>query len=309
MKIESLCDGDLITLPSIVTDSFVKTLSANGLLEKAQAPRAKKGPIGGLTKEATDEHFCQSYDGSLARTAMVYLNPTGDLAEAAKTLRRYLIGGKLCLIDMPAGAGAGAICLLGCIAHLREIGELPRHPLEVLVIWPEISKFAVDYGMSMLTDLEPKLNEQGITIRIQFREWDILDDVSNTELIEDIVKSKSQYAQILMLACNFSGFLGRDEKWKKAHSNLSAIFKFCSGDMNAALWIEPNTKLVRNKFFETLDNFINKLPSFARLLLAHKFESSEARFVSPTINGLNPRVSAFVLPIDLVKANKKVLKK
>lgn len=301
MKIDSMWDGEAITLPSSVIGSFVKILDSNDLLQKAKGPRPKKGPVGGVSKDATDEHFCQSYDGSLARTALVYLNPKGELQEAAETLRRYLMGGKLCLIDLPAGAGAGAISLLGCIAQLRELEELPRQPLEVLIIWPEISTFAVEYGMNLLADLEPYFNSQAITVKVRSKVWDILDDVSNTELIEEIVRAKSQYSQLLMVACNFSGFLGRDEKWKKANANLSSVFKFCSGDMNAAIWIEPNTRLVRNKFFETLDGFFAKLPSFARFFLTKKFESSEARFNSPTISTLSPRVNAFVLPIELVK--------
>lgn len=300
MSESGLWDGEHLILLSLLVDAYHSTVKANGLWDKTQEPRPKPAPVGGISQEQTDEHFCHSFDGSVARIQLVYLDPKGSTTNASKTLRRFLSGGDLCLVDVPAGAGAAALSMLSAIAQLRSNGELPRQPLNVRLLGGEISVPALNYAKQMLDHCSLKLEEQDIFLTFDTITWNVLDDTSNQILVEKIAQAKSSHPQILLTVCNFSGFLERAGKWKEAEVGLNQLFKFCSGDMNAAVWIELNQNSVSNSLFKKIATLMGKLFKFGRLMAPEiESESAEARFKSPLVFGLCPRVRARVMPISL----------
>ena len=280
-------------------------LESSGLLDAAMEPRPDPPPIGGLSQEQTDEHFCHAFDGSLARVQLALLDPYTTVPLTSATLRDFLAGGDLCLVDVPCGAGAGALALLGTIAHLRERGVLPRHPLHVRLLWGEISNPAISYAENLLGILTEYIEHQAIFVTLESFNWDVLDPVSNTKLVERIVLAKNSTPQILLIVCNFSGFLERSKKWEKALPGLDMLFKFCSGDLNAAVWLEPDQRNVELGLFQKLRQFINERFQFTNFKIpGGASEICNARFMSPLKTGEAPRVNLRVVPLDLTLAKR-----
>lgn len=300
MNISSLWDGNRILLPEAIKAAYSSVLSASGLLDVALAPRPDPPPIGGLSQGQTDEHFCHAFDGSLARVQLALLDPHGTAPVTSATLRAFLAGGDVCLVDVPCGAGAGALALLGAVAHFRNLSILPRHPLNVRLLWGEISQPAIGYAITLLSMLKDEFESQGIFVTVESFNWDVLDQLSNMELVERIVLAKTSTPQILLVVCNFSGFLERSKKWNQALPGLDMLFKFCSGDLNAAIWLEPDQRSVELGLFERIRRFIGERLQFTGFKIpGGASESCNARFASPLKEDSSPRVNLRVLPLDL----------
>lgn len=291
---------DKLIFPNAMIDAYKTQLQNSGLWEKNQGPRPDPAPVGGITKAQADDHFAHSYDGSLARAQLVYFNPTGGLESASATLHTFLTGGDLCLVDVPAGAGAATLMLLCSVALKRQVGLLPRQPLNVRILWGEISPPALEHGAALLADVRTFLISQAIFVTYETVEWNVLDQMSNQIIVEKIVLAKNAHPQVLLLVCNFSGFLERSGKWKEAENGLNQLFRFCSGDMNAALWLEPDQKVVRDSLIAKIEGFLAKILRFGRAMNAEDpSEAGAASYASPTVARLSPRVTARVMPIDL----------
>lgn len=300
MDISKLWDGSHLTLPKRLGDAYRSVLHENGLLPEAIGPRPSPPPVGGLTQEQTDIHFAHAFDGSAARAELVLLNPNGETESAATVLRQFLSGGALCLVDVPCGAGAGSLALLSTIAELRKEQELPRQPLDVRLLWGEISAPALKYALRLLAEIEGDLADQGITVVVETLPWDVLDEVSNVELVQKIAQTKATHPQILLLVCNFSGFLERQGKWKAAAPGLKMLLQFCSGDMNAGVWLEPDQKAVSKGLFQKLGNLIGGLIAFAKQVGEDdEGDAASAKFYCPIGTGKTHRVSARTMPFEL----------
>lgn len=303
VDISALWDDGLVHIPAELATACRETLSDFGLLEKASGPRPATPPVGGWTQEQTDEHFCHAYDGSLARIQLVLTNATGGTPIASRSLLEKLSGGDLCLVDVPAGAGAGALSLLACVAKLRQADVLPRQPLNVRLLWGELSEPALNYANYISGKLNEFLESQAIFVTIERFQWDVLSDVSNTNLIEKIVTAKISSPLVLLIVCNFHGFLEREGKWNEAKSGIDQLMRFCSGDLNSAVWIEPDQRAVLASFFPNkLSILIKKLKAFVRMSSVDQDgEFANARFQSYLNTDLCPRVNARVLPLDLAR--------
>lgn len=300
MHLGELWQDQTIVIPEELASAYLAVLNRHGLLARATGPRPDSPPVGGLSQEQTDAHFCHAFDGSLARIQLVYADPLGTIPVASQTLRNHLIGGDLCLVDVPAGAGAGALSLLCSVAKLRERGTLPRLPLNVRLLWGEISTPAMQYAFEVLTEVVPYLESQAIFVEVDQFVWDVLSQVSNTNLVEKIIQSRIHHPLVLLLVCNFSGFLEREGKWGEAKLGIENLIQFCSGDLNAAVWIEPDQSAVKSSLFGRIGKLLQAMSSFGRTTSEDsRGEFANSNFLSFLVENLRPRVNARALPIDL----------
>ncbi|WP_010411103.1 hypothetical protein [Citromicrobium sp. JLT1363] len=300
MEIGQFWDGERLSIPERLGAAYAAVLDKHGFLNDAKGPRPDEAPVGGVTQEQTDKHFTHAFDGSVARVELILVNPRGETSVSSTLLYQFLAGGSLCLVDVPSGAGAGALTLLASIAELRASEVLPRQPLEVRLLWGEISQPALNYGLELLNKINPVLEEQAIFVSVDSFRWDVLDDVSNVELVQKIAQAKLKFPQVLLLVCNFSGFLERQGKWKAANEGLGLLVRFCSGDMNAGVWIEPDQKAVSKGLFGKLSKLFRELLEFARLVDGdEEGAASSARFACPLGTGRTHRVNARALPFEL----------
>lgn len=232
-----------LRLPSQIITLYRAKLDQAGLLDLASQRDDKNPPVGGLTKEQTDLHFAQQFDGSVARAQLVLLDPNGELGPSSDMLLKSLSGGRLVLVDIPCGAGAISCSFLSNIAQLREEGILPRIPLHVKVVAGELSDPARRYAREMIDQLAPSLQRQAIRVELVIRSWDALDPVSTSDFVREILRCQEGTKGLLVAIANFSSFLQRDSKFDEAKPQLAELMRYCSGGKGTALWIEPATNL------------------------------------------------------------------
>ncbi|MGQ2940246.1 MULTISPECIES: hypothetical protein [Sphingomonadaceae] len=305
MKIpDSLSDGEHLRIAPLLASAYLASLQAHGLYPVASGLRPDPAPVGGLSKEATDEHYAHAFDGSAARVQLALLDPLREVQTAASTLRQFLSGGALCLTDVPGGAGAGALSLLCSIAELRAQQILPREPLNVKLLWGEISAPALDYASDLLLRVVDSLAEQAIFVDHECFNWDVLSEISNAELVERIIIEKSKSSQVLILISNFNGFLERGGKKDAAFPQLKELFKYGSGRLNAAVWIEPDMNAAKQKLFPFVMAKLAKLVGFAKPFAGGSGnETTHFKFFIPIKPHSIANVRLCVMPIDLDKGH------
>jgi hypothetical protein len=291
-------------LPPPLVNAYLNLITKKGLVSLASRPRPKEAPVGGPSQEATDEHFVHAFDGSVARTQLAYLDFAGELPTTSAILQRFLTGGDLCLTDVPCGAAAASLALLCSIAELRENNKLPRIPLNVHVIGGEISEPARIYADELLDLIRPILAAQAIFLTNEITHWDVLDEVSNTGLIEKIILSNASKGQLLVVLSNFNGFLTRSGKKEQALPQIKELFRYCSGSTNAGVWIEPDMNKAKFVLFPWLQTIIKSLSKFVQLIDSYSTEeSSSVKFEIPFSPTNTATVRIRVVPMDLVRGD------
>lgn len=301
----SLHDGARLFIAPALATAYLASLDAHGLDALSKGPRPDPPPVGGLSKEATDAHFAHAFDGSAARAQLALLDPTNEVKTTAQTLQRFFTAGTLTFIDVPAGAGAAALAIICSIASLRLEGVMPRLPLQIHLLWGEISSPARAYAEDLIERVKPALEEQAIALSCTILPWDVLSELSNSELVERIILSKSSTMQTLLLISNFNGFLEKENKKKAAYPQLAELLKYSSGKLNAAVWIEPNMNTAKKGLFPFILNGLAKLKSFASPQIASAGnEECNYKFSVPATPANTANVRLCVMPIDLIKASK-----
>lgn len=293
-------------LPPVLVEAYLDTIAKNGLTDLASQPRPNIAPVGGPSQTATDEHFAHAYDGSVARTQLAYLDVKGELPTTSHLLQRFMTGGELCIADVPCGAAAASLALLCTVAELRNENLLPRVPLNVHVIGGEISDPARSYAEYLIDSVKPQLAAQAIFITREIIHWDVMDQLSNTNIIEKIVLSNNSKGQLLVLVTNFNGFLTRSGKKDQALPQIKELFRYCSGPTNAGVWIEPDMNKAKLDLFPWLKKVINSLAKFAQLIDPNSTdETSSALFEIPFSPPNTANVRIRVVPMDLIRSNSK----
>ena len=147
------------------------------------------------------------------------------------------------------------------------------------------------------------MSEQAIFVEADVFEWNVLSDVSNSNLVEKIILAKSSNPQTLLLISNFNAFLEKENKKKQANPQLMELFKYCSGSMNAAVWIEPNMNPARLGLFPWITKQLEKLVRFAKLPAGDQpNQSASSKFAVPIRPYDTVSVRLCVMPIDLIKS-------
>ncbi len=261
----SSSDRHLIIPPTLVR-AYAKAIVAHNLESLSQKGGAGSGPVGGLTKEASDQHFAQSFSGSVARMQLAALDPDCRAEHVADAFVKMLAGGKVLIIDVPSGSGAASLALLCTICELRAKSILPRIPLDVVLIGGEISPHARAYSQYLLAEVRGDLCDQAINVESRFVHWDACDRASTTLLIKQVVRSIEGCAGALMVVANFNGFLHQSGKQKEVRPQLEDLFRYAASSNTTAIWIEPqnNGAVAQGGLFPWLrklfkDTFLQKL--------------------------------------------------
>lgn len=298
-------------LPPALSEVYLELIDSHDLRELAEARDPKNPPVGGLDQERTDKHFAQAFDGSVARVQLAVTDPKRQVMRAANAFMQTLSGNQICITDAPCGAGAASFAFLTTISELRAHDVLPRQPLNVRLICAEISQPARDYAEEILEKIRPGLEEQAIFVEPTFLHWDVTDTISNSDLIRRMTLATADNRKLLLVIANFSGFLKRTEKLKKALPKIEELFRYASGPNtnNIAIWIEPqmNVAVAEGGLFAVLKNWVaNNWHRYVQINLggegARSYLQSECQFQSP----LNPSQTHFVrlavMRLDFVRS-------
>jgi hypothetical protein len=230
-----------LILPTSLAEAYGTLIDRRGLREIATNRSPDDSPVGGITEDATNEHFAKAFDGSYARVQLAILDPKCDAIASSNAFLRSLAGNHVVVVDAPCGAGAAFLAFVCTVAELRSREALPRQPLNIKLIGAERSAFARQLSQEMLDGLQSFLEEQAIFIDGSFRDWDVTDAMSNTGLIQEITRASPDHGRRLLVVANFSGFLQRERRRKDAEPQLGELFRHASGSKSTAVWIEPQT--------------------------------------------------------------------
>lgn len=285
---------------------WIETLQRNNLLVTAAGPAPQKGPVGGIDKEATDEHLMWRFTGSAARVQLAMLDPQSTMSQVADAFALIFSGGRVALADLPCGSGAAILSILSTLAELRRRELLPRQPLEIVFIGGEISEHARQYTNEGLAAIKDALHEQAIVVESTILRWDVCDALSNTDLIRNIViRSDSCGARCIVIA-NFSDYLQRSGKWNDAQVQLQELFRHARHDKSAVIWIEPKTNIVLSEggFFARIGEWIsNKWANFIKMISRESSDdvvaTSDAAVQHPLDMNRSFRVNLAVMRFDL----------
>ena len=241
----------ILRLPRMLVKVYRDLLTDLDLIEEAknQSPN-DEGPQGGLTEEATLEHFSRNFSGSCARIELVMLDPKEIFETTRDVFVKLFSGGRLHLLDIPCGAGAASATLLCLAAELRQQGVLPRQPLYVTVVGGDKSKPARLLKRKLYRKLAPRLLEFGIRVSATVRDWDIEDEDQTSELVVRWVQTRPNRSAAAVFALNFSGFLSN--KVKDCKAQLKEILRYARIQGAPVVWVEPRTNSALEHLYPAL---------------------------------------------------------
>jgi len=231
--------SETLQIPSALSLAYYTLIDRHGLRSLAVSRDPNNSPVGGLDQLRTDQHFAQAFDGSVARAQLAILDPLKQVKRASNAFIQSLSGNELCITDAPCGAGAAVFAFLTTIAELRANDVLPRLPLDVSLIGAEISAPARAYFTEILEELRPFLEAQAISVNSNVTEWNLLDRISNADLISRMTRASTPNTKSLLIVANFSGFLEQEKRRAEAEAPLEELFRHASGNGTVVVWIEP----------------------------------------------------------------------
>lgn len=293
-------------LPPGLSQAYQTVINRHGLLELAESRDPNDPPVGGPDQEKSDKHFAQAFCSSVARTQLAFLDPKNDVPLISNSFLSCLAGNSVNLTDAPCGAGASALSFLTNVAELRAQSVLPREPLDVVLIGAELSKQARAYAEEIFAELRPTLETQGIFVDAEFREWDVTNSLSNTDLIRRVTLTSEKCCKRLLIVSNFNAFLEKERKRKEAEPQIEELLRHASGENSIAIWIEPDMNRVTGSggLFSRLRNlFKERWRRFARESsegeASKPISTSFARFCLPLNPSKTARVGLAVMSVDL----------
>jgi|694.fasta_scaffold18538_7 hypothetical protein len=296
----------LLCIPNELVDCYATVLKKRELTHLCTRNAKETAPIGGISLDATNEHFAKAFDGSLARCQLAVLDPLDKLGDVSNGVIRCLAGNQVVVLDAPCGAAAAVLSILCTIAELRKSRIIPRLPLTIKLVAGDLSPYAIQIAGEMFAEIRPTLESEGIFIEEKFQNWNVTDKQSNTELVQKMIRAASHTTKRLVMISNFSGLLERERKRREATPQLEELLRHASThDGSIALWIEPDTNSAvgRGGLFQALRNFStttwNKFLKVVGWSDNHPCNSCSARFRDPVNSQHTPRVGVAIVHFEL----------
>ena len=164
-------DG-VLQLPKPLADAHRDYLNDNGWLGKYD-PGGSGGAIGGASEEDACDHVVNRFLNSAARMQYVCSDPKDDQTDVRDAVFDQLAEGRIHIIDLAAGNGAGTISMLSLICELRRAGSIPQLPLNVSVSAVDFSPAALNHFAALLNKLSPWLAGAGINVELSLCHCDL----------------------------------------------------------------------------------------------------------------------------------------
>jgi 3',5'-cyclic AMP phosphodiesterase CpdA len=237
------------------------------------------------------------------------LDPHSHLPDVADAFARIFAGGRVAIADLPCGAGAASLAILTTLGELRSQAVVPREPLDIVLIGGDFSNRAREHAANAFARVKSILKSQAIFVEESFHPWNVLEPLSNTDLIQELtVRSQNCGARMLVLA-NFSDFLHRENKWSAATRQLEELFRHSRSARSSVIWIEPGWNQANPEcggFFKRVGNWVSTwIRSFVRTFPEYSEPGdvgcSSASVVHPLSTNKRFRVTLAVKRFDLVR--------
>lgn len=281
MPCKALWDQDVLRLGEALSAEYLQRLDDEGLLDLARA-RAHQGETGGAGREETDRHFASQFANSAARAVYICIDPLDALIDASELVRQFFTDGRVVLVEVPCGAGAGALGLISAIYEQRKAGLLPTLPLCVEVLGGDISHRGREHFERLMERLIPQWRTQGVDVTLRSQDWDARDIRSSSRFIDSAVGLSGSCDQVFLLVSNFSEALDDTEIGEHFQHFLSQ-FTGRIVEPNAVCWVEPTSNRA-GKVLSMFGKAIARLASWLRISAKDLISGIRYRFLDPVTN-------------------------
>ena len=235
----NLWEKDTLYQPDKLIDIYKNKLIELSIYKHAKKYHKKTtGATGGKNTAETKKHFAERFLTSSARTQFVIIDPREDFLEISVNLKATFGGGKISVLDIPAGTGAGILSLLSNIAELRKHSKLPKLPLNIKILAGDFSSSALKIYNELLEEIEKNLEEQLIYIDYETCEWDASSPQSTNLLIRKFLQNEDDFEEHYVFMSAFSGV--GSSIYKQFDKSFDYIQVALSHLNTTILYIEPN---------------------------------------------------------------------
>lgn len=272
----SLWKDDVLHLPRPLCEAHGEYLTENDWWSKYD-PSGAIGVIGGSAAEDACDHVVNRFLNSAARMQYVCSDPKDEQADVRDAVLDQLAHGRIHIIDLAAGNGAGTISMLSLICELRKTGLIPLLPLNVSISAVDFSPAALNHFAAILGKVQPWLAGAGIQVELSLCNCDltILGDFS--EVLDGFFTDARAHG-VCRFLCIISAISGAKregiepmiDSLKYAAAGLSHRKRSSSW-----LWVEPHVG----------KSWFTKIADVVRLTLTriqHKFWSKGDSFALTT---------------------------
>lgn len=282
----------ILKIPSSISDAYVNRIADQGLDELAKDVRDNRsGEIGGEDYDSSNRHFCAMFPNSLARTQFCCLDPTESLELISDAIILGFTTGKVAIIDLPSGSGAGVWGILSTIAELRIQNLLPPLPLSIKVVSADYSQASHEHNLAIYQKMKPAFATAGIEVSLNCINWDAGDARNTAALMDQAIPIVRDSDRILLTVTNFSGELSSNEDLsERFRENFTQIISRIPNLPHIVLWVEPRNSKTKKKFFPAVIGNLIKAAKWLRLGsgIDPKKPFSEAEYtVTDPWNGVN----------------------
>lgn len=271
---QSICSDGLYKVHPTLVQDYVEELHAIGRYDDA-CQNVCPSSTGGVDVERTYNAFVDRFCASVCRSAYLVLNSNGRLSPVSDELLSRLADGRLAILDIPCGSGAGLLGLLSIIASLRENGSLPRLPLTIEVTAGDFSESARALYERLMQRAKPWLEHEGIRIRWMTFHWDASDQFSTSAIVDQWLDNSRGSEEFVVFVAAFSDAAANN--FSKFERTFAHITERTHNRSNLFVWLEPDWKKTP-KFFEALEKHFAKI---ANLFRGTKRLSDSFRWLHP----------------------------
>lgn len=255
---EKIYRDDLLQIHENLVADYVQELRAISRYEDA-CKKETCSSTGGADEERTHNAFVDRFCSSVCRSGYLVLDNQKRLKPVSDELLARLGDGRLAILDVPCGSGAGILGLLSLIASLRVHGALPRLPLTIDITAGDFSETARNLYDNMLPRAVPWLEEQGIRISWTTHAWDASDRFSTSLIVDQWLNNSPLCEDFVVLVAAFSDAAANN--FKKFERSFQHITERLHNRSGSFVWIEPNWNK-SPRFFDAIEGHFNKVLNF-----------------------------------------------
>ncbi len=236
-----LWEMNALNLPVSLREAYTDLLHTVGCLQEAKTGSKEKNIHGGKTDKETMLHFTHRFGVCAGRPAFLLLDPRSKFGQISIDLQTSFTDGRISMLDIPCGCGAGITSLVTTIATLREKNILPSLPLEINVLGGDHSPKALEMFGRMIDHISPFTNSMGIRLVWQTFLWDAARSDKTAEMVDKWFTMQPLTEEFFVLVSNFSGAASRSKSFSALMPSIREISGRLYNKRNTLLWIEPSS--------------------------------------------------------------------
>jgi len=231
-----LWSENVVKLPYKIVQLFENYLIKLGKYDEALNMHPND-VIGGESEDETIDHFTHRFATSAVRVEYLLLDPKQKFGHISNNLLTVLSTGRIAILDIPCGTGAGIISLLVTIAELRANRTIIQLPLYIHITGGDFSKKALMIYDELLKQIEPYLNLQNIHLEWNTYQWDAMHPGKTSEIMTEWFESITEVEEYVVLIAAFSGVAAKN--FDQYNRSFQHITERLYNKPSIILWIEP----------------------------------------------------------------------